>query len=55
MRVRNKIDRFNICLECIKMLNSYDTKKIESYCLSMLKKHKSYIKKYGKDMDIINM
>ena len=53
MRVRNKIDRFNICLEVSNMLKKYDTKALTRYCNTMLKKHKNYIKKYGKDMDII--
>ena len=54
MRVRNKIDRFNICLEVCKILKDKNTKSLENYCISMLKKHKEYIKRYGKDMDIIN-
>ena len=54
MRVRNKIDRFNICLEVSNLLNHKNTKELENYCKTMLKKHKEYIKRYGKDMDIIN-
>ena len=54
MRVRNEIDRFHICLEVSKLLkNKYNTKSLKEYCNLMLKKHKSYIKKYGKDLDII--
>ena len=54
MRVRNKIDRFNICLTVSSMLKDIETSKLDDYCNQMLKKHKNYIKKYGKDMDIIN-
>ena len=52
MRVRNKIDRFNICLKVSKMLN-INTKELDNYCNLMLKKHKNYIKKHGIDMNII--
>ena len=52
MRVRNKIDRFNICLTLSSMLKA-NTKELEDYCHTMLKKHKNYIKQYAKDMDII--
>ena len=52
MRVRNKIDRFNICLTVASMIN-LDTKELESFCHLMIKKHNSYIKQYGMDMDII--
>ncbi|MBQ8891585.1 MAG: phosphoketolase family protein [Bacilli bacterium] len=54
MRVKNKIDRYNICLTASRMIDK-DTTKLENYCKMMLKKHKAYIKKYGKDMDNINM
>ena len=49
MRVRNKIDRYNICLSASKILN-LDTSNLENYCNLMLKKHKNYIKKHGIDM-----
>ena len=49
MRVRNEIDRFHICLKVMNILK-IKNKKLENYCYSMLKKHKSYIKKYGKDL-----
>ena len=52
MRVKNKIDRFNICLTLASMLK-LDTKKLEDYCNNMLKNHKNYIKKNYKDMDVI--
>lgn len=53
MRVRNEIDRFHICLKASSLLKNIDTKELEQYCYDMLKKHKQYIKKYGKDMNII--
>ena len=53
MRVRNKIDRFNICLTVSNLLKNQDTSKLVNYCNKMLKKHKSYIKKNGKDLEII--
>lgn len=54
IRVRNEIDRFHICLEVAKKIKKYDTKELESNCYKFLRKHKSYIKRYGKDLDIIN-
>ena len=53
MRVRNKIDRFNICIYISNMIKNVDTKNLVDYCCSMLKKHKKYIKQHGKDMNII--
>ena len=52
MRVQNKIDRFNICLEVLKHIpESKKTKELEKYCKKLLTKHKSYIKKTGIDID----
>ena len=53
IRVRNKIDRFNICLKVCNLLKNIDTHELNIYCNNMLKKHKNYIKKYGKDLEII--
>ena len=50
MRVQNKIDRYNLVLDVLKYTNAKN-KKLESYCNSMLKKHNSYIKEYGKDIE----
>ena len=52
MRVKNKIDRFNICLKVASMLKC-NTSELVKYSKSMLQKHKSYIKKHGKDLDNI--
>ena len=49
MRVRNEIDRFHICLKVSNMIKQ-NTKELENYCNLMLKKHKNYIRKYGKDL-----
>ena len=52
MRVKNRIDRFNICLELIKYIgDDFDKYEVTSYCVKELLKHNEYIKKYGKDMD----
>ena len=53
MRVRNEIDRFHICLKVISLLN-LNSNNLKKYCYDMLKKHKNYIKKYGKDLNEIN-
>ena len=54
MRVKNGIDRFNICLEAMKYIsNDFNKFDLTNYCIKQLITHKEYIKKYGKDMDII--
>ena len=51
MRVLNEIDRFNICLEVLKIINeNYNKFDITSYCIKELIKHKEYIREYGKDL-----
>ena len=52
MRVKNGIDRFNICLETIKYI-SEDINKFEitNYCIKTLIKHREYIRETGKDLD----
>ncbi len=52
MRVQNEIDRFHICLLVLRILK-INNQELEKYCYLMLKKHKKYIKKYGKDLEII--
>ena len=54
MRVRNKIDRFNICLEVMKYIDdSFDKYDLTNYCVKELINHNEYIKRYGKDMEEI--
>ena len=53
MRVRNEIDRFNICLEVIKHIDAFDTRKLYSDMTKKLYYHTEYIKEFGKDMDEI--
>ena len=52
MRVKNEIDRFNICLDVVNLLSDdYDKFNITSYCVKELIKHKEFIKMYGRDLD----
>ena len=55
MRVRNKIDRFNLVKESLKYIEvkEKDKKELEKYCDEKLKEHKEYIRKYGVDLDEI--
>lgn len=51
MRVKNGIDRFNICLEAIKYISDdYNKFDLTNYCIRELIKHKAYITNYGKDL-----
>ena len=52
MRVRNKIDRFNICLEVMKHLGNNES--LKEYVLGKLEEHKEHIAKYGTDIDSVN-
>ncbi len=53
MRVRNKVDRFNLTLLCLKYLDEFKDK--GSYCAEYVKdllvKHESYIKEFGTDIE----
>lgn len=52
MRVKNDIDRFNICLDVINLVSDdYDKFNLTSYCVKELIKHSEYIRTYGKDLD----
>ena len=52
MRVQNKIDRYNLILDALKYIDETpETKKLKIYCKNILKKHESYIKEYGKDIE----
>ena len=54
MRVKNGIDRFNICLEVIKNINdTFDKFELTKYCINNLIKHNEHIRKYGTDLDIV--
>lgn len=51
MRVKNGIDRFNICLETLKYISdNYNKFDLTNYCIKELIKHKAYITQYGKDL-----
>ena len=54
MRVKNGIDRFNICLETCKYISDdFDKFNLTSYCAKRLIEHKEYIKTSGKDLDVV--
>ena len=55
MRVQNKIDRYNLILDALKYLDEFGSEKevLKRYCNAMLKKHNSYIRENGKDMEEI--
>lgn len=50
MRVQNEIDRYHLILNAIRFIEVENKEEIEKYCKKMLSKHKTYIKKYGKDL-----
>lgn len=53
MRVQNKIDRFNLTLSAMKLLNIKD-EKIEKEIKNLLKKHKKYIAENGTDIEEVS-
>ena len=55
IRVMNKIDRFHLVIDAMKMLPKYQRngKVLIEWCESMLKEHLRYIKKHGEDMPYI--
>lgn len=55
MRVRNEIDRFNICLEVINNIDqNYNRLPIVEYSVKMLIRHGEYIKLFGTDLKEID-
>ena len=50
MRVQNKIDRFNLVISTLKYVKIKGKEEVIKYCEDMLKKHSTYIKKYGIDL-----
>ncbi len=50
MRVQNKIDRFNLVISALKYVKIKGKEEVIKYCEDMLKKHNTYIKKYGIDL-----
>ncbi len=52
MRVKNKIDRYNLILDVLKYsnLNEDNKKELEIKCLDILKFHNQYILKHGEDI-----
>ena len=52
MRVRNKIDRYNLILDVLKYTNIDENQKenLKSKCLETLRYHNEYILKNGKDI-----
>ena len=54
MRVKNKIDRFNLVIDAINNLNLGDAgEKIISDMKEKLEEHNNYIKEYGEDLEEI--
>ena len=52
MRVINKIDRFNICLEVVKHISDdFDKFNLTNYCVKELIKHNIHIEQYGTDLE----
>ena len=55
MRVKNGIDRFNICLEVVKYISDdYDKFELTSYAIKTLIKHNEYIRDTGKDLSVVD-
>lgn len=55
MRVKNKIDRFNICLDVINNISdNYNKFDLTNYCIKMLIKHNEYIRETGKDLSEVD-
>ena len=51
MRVKNEIDRFNICLDVLKLIpDNFNKFELTNYCIKELIKHNEYIRKTGKDL-----
>lgn len=51
MRVKNKIDRYNIILDCLRLTKKEKKEEnLKEYCNEMLSKNDKYIKTYGKDL-----
>ncbi len=55
IRVQNKIDRFNLVISAINMLDNYKniTKPLNDWCYEMLNIHKKYVNEHGIDMPYI--
>ena len=52
MRVKNDIDRLNICLDVANLISDdYDKFALTGYCVKELIKHNEYIRTYGKDLE----
>lgn len=54
MRVKNKIDRFNLIISALKYVDCTGKEKVIKYAKGMLEKHEAYIKEYGIDMEEIS-
>ena len=55
MRVLNKIDRFNICLEAVNNIeDNIDKFEIVNYCIKELIKHNIHIEEYGTDLEEVD-
>ena len=55
MRVKNDIDRFNLCLDVANLISDdYDKFELTSFCVKELIKHSEYIRRTGKDLDIVD-
>ena len=54
MRVINKIDRFNICLELVNHISDdFDKFALINYCIKELIKHQVHIVEYGTDIESV--
>ena len=52
MRVKNEIDRFNICLDVMKLIDDkYNKFDVTDYCIKELIKHNAHIKMFGTDLE----
>lgn len=56
MRVQNKLDRYNLILDCLKYITLFEPqcKKLKNYCNEMLKKHQKTIIDLGVDMEEVS-
>lgn len=55
MRVKNEIDRFNICLNVLKLISdNYNKFELTNYCVKTLIKHNQHIRMFGSDLDEVD-
>ena len=55
MRLRNKIDRFSLTKEVLELLpDSLEKEKLNTYIEDVLRRHYTYVKDVGMDLDEIS-